>query len=350
MTTSSGPSFALGTFSERGRQPFPAFVLDGKIAPIDALKPVFEQLGVALLGMSSVLELLQSWETSFGALRRAADFLQDELHRSERRRSIFVPSEQVRFHPPVDLPRQVFCAGANYRKHVVDLIVDQATGEDSGLSPDERRARATKLMDERTAHGAPFVFSKPASAITGPYDPVTLPRHAAQPDWELELAVIIGKPGRHVSRGEALDYVAGYTIVNDITNRDLVFRKDTGAMGADWIAAKGSPSYLPMGPYLVPACFVPDPQNLQITLRLNGQVMQDESTADMIFGVARIIEFLSTYVQLWPGDLIATGSPAGNGTHYNRFLKPGDIMEGSVTGLGEIRNECIGEEAGAHAS
>lgn len=350
MTTSPGPSFALGTLSERGRQPFPAFVLDGKIAPIDALKSVFEQLGVALLGAASVLELLQNWETSFDALRRAADFLQDEVHQRERWRNIFMPSEQVRFHPPVDLPRQVFCAGANYRKHVIDLIVDQAAGASRDKSPEERRVQAVKLMDERAAHGAPFVFSKPISAISGPYDPVILPRSAAQPDWELELAVIIGKPARHVRRDKALEYVAGYTIVNDITNRDLVFRKDTGAMGADWLAAKGLPSYLPTGPYLVPAPFVPDPQNLQITLKLNGQVMQNESTADMIFGVARIIEFLSTYVQLWPGDLIATGSPAGNGTHYNRFLKPGDIMEGSITGLGVQRNECVAEEAASHAA
>ncbi len=350
MTISPGPSFALGTFSERGRQPFPALVLDGKIAPIDALELVFEQLGVAPLGAASVLELFQNWETSFDALRRAADFLQDELHRGERWRNIFMPSEQVRFHPPVDLPRQVFCAGANYRKHVIDLIVDQAVGADSTLSREERRSRATKLMDERVAHGAPFVFLKPISAITGPYDAVILPRHAAQPDWEVELAVIIGKPARHVRRDKALEYVAGYTIVNDITNRDLVFRKDTGAMGADWLAAKGSPSYLPTGPYLVPAAFVPDPQNLQVTLKLNGQMMQDESTADMIFGVARIIEFLSTYVELWPGDLIATGSPAGNGTHYNRFLKPGDIMEGSITGLGVQRNECVAEEAATHAA
>ena len=121
-------------------------------------------------------------------------------------------------------------------------------------------------------------------------------------------------------------------------------------MGADWISAKGAPSYLPTGPYLVPSSFVTDPQNLQITLRLNGQAMQNESTADMIFDVARIIEYLSTYVQLWPGDLIATGSPAGNGAHYNRFLKPGDVMEGSITGLGTQRNECVAEEAEAHAS
>ena len=348
MKTSSNSKFALGTFSTVGHSQFAGLVLDGRIAPIHALKPLFEELRIGSVESSSVVQLLQNWDTNYAALQRAVDFL-SETANGKRWRSLFLPAEQLRFHPPVDLPRQIFCAGANYRKHVIDLMVDQAAGADSALSRDERLARATKLMDDRAAHGAPFAFSKPASAITGPYDPVILPKHATQPDWELELAVIIGKPARHVSREKALDYVAGYTIVNDITNRDQVFRKDTGSMGADWIAAKGSPSYLPMGPYLVPAAFVPDPQHLQITLRLNGEVMQDETTADMIFGVARIIEFLSTHVQLWPGDLIATGSPAGNGTHYNRFLKPGDIMEGSITGLSEIRNHCVAEETGAHA-
>ena len=344
------PGFALGTFSAGGSPPFAALVLRDKVAPIHALKPVFEKLGCAPLGSFSILGLLENWEESFTTLQRAAGLLQNDGGKSEEWRNILPPSGQLKFRPPVDVPRQVFCSGANYRKHVIDLIVDQAVGTDSNLSREERQARATRLMDERAAHGAPFVFSLPPSAITGPYDPVILPRNAVQPDWELELAVIIGKPARHVHRDEALSYVAGYTIVNDITNRDLVFRKDTGAMGADWIAAKGLPSYLPTGPYLVPAGFVPDPQNLQITLKLNGQVMQNESTADMIFGVARIIEFLSTYVQLWPGDLIATGSPAGNGTHYNRFLKPGDIMEGSITGLGMQRNECLAEEAGTHVA
>ncbi len=345
-----GLDFALGTFSADERPPFPALVLRDRVAPIHALKRVFEKLGRATLASATMLEVLQDWDTSFDSLRRAADFLTSDEAHEEPWRNIFLPIDQLKVHPPVDLPRQVFCAGANYRKHVIDLIVDQAAGADSTLSREERLARATKLVDERAIHGAPFVFSKPSSAITGPYDAVILPQYAVQPDWELELAVIIGKPARYVSRDKALDHVAGYTIANDITNRDLVFRKDTGAMGADWIAAKGSPSYLPTGPCLVPAAFIPDPQNLQITLKLNDQVMQDESTADMIFGVARIIEFLSAYVQLWPGDLIATGSPAGNGTHYNRFLESGDIMEGSITGLGTQRNRCVAEEAATHAA
>jgi len=344
------PGFALGTFSAGGGPPFAALVLHDGVAPIYALKPVFEKLGCAPLGSSSILNLLENWGESFTTLQRAAGLIQNDGGRSEEWRNILMLSNQLRFHPPVDLPRQVFCAGANYRKHVIDLIVDQAAGSSSDQTPEERRAQAAKMMDDRAAHGAPFVFLKPVSAITGPYDPVVLPRLAAQPDWELELGVIISKPARHVRREKALDYVAGYTIVNDITNRDLVFRKDAGAMGADWIAAKGFPGYLPTGPYLVPSAFVADPQNLRITLKLNGQVMQDETTADMIFSVARIIEFLSTHVQLWPGDLIATGSPAGNGTHYSRFLKPGDVMEGSITGLGIQRNQCVAEEAATHVA
>lgn len=330
--------------------PFPAMVFDGRVVPLPALKPVFEKIGFREISSDSMLAVLENWEENLAVLRRAADFLLTDGAKDLRWRDLFTPSEQLRFRPPVDLPRQIFCVGANYRQHVIDLIVDQAAGTDKNLNREERRSQAAKLMDERAAHGAPFVFSKPPSAITGPFDPVILPQHASQADWELELAVVVGKPCRHVSRDQALSYVAGYAIVNDITNRDLVFRKDAGALGADWLAAKGSPTYLPTGPYLVPSAFVPNPQDLHIALKLNGQVMQGESTADMIFGVSRIIEYLSQYVQLWPGDLIATGSPAGNGTHYNRFLKPGDILEGSITGLGTQRNWCVAEEVRANAS
>jgi 2-keto-4-pentenoate hydratase/2-oxohepta-3-ene-1,7-dioic acid hydratase in catechol pathway len=112
-------------------------------------------------------------------------------------------------------------------------------------------------------------------------------------------------------------------------------------MGMDWLSSKNAPTFLPMGPYLVPAAYVGNPQELQLTLRLNGQVMQDESSADMIFDVARLIEFISQSVKLLPGDLICTGSPSGNGTHYNRFLQAGDVMEGTIAKLGTLRNPCI---------
>jgi 2-keto-4-pentenoate hydratase/2-oxohepta-3-ene-1,7-dioic acid hydratase in catechol pathway len=239
----------------------------------------------------------------------------------------------------------VFCSGANYKKHVIDLIVDEGGGPASeNMTPEERRAWATKMMDDRAANGFPYMFTKPVSAITGAQDNIVLPPHAKAPDWELELGVVIGRKARHVSKIEALNYVAGYSIVNDITNRDHVFRRDAvKAMGTDWVAAKGSPTYLPFGPYLVPSAFVPDPQTLQLTLKLNGEIKQDESTADMIFDVARQIEYLSSLVELWPGDVICTGSPAGNGTHYKRFLREGDVVESTITGLGMQRNVCVKE-------
>ena len=343
--TDKGPQFALGTFSTAGGMPFAGLVLGDSVAPLESLGPRIRKAWAVTRGSFSILSLLENWDENLALLREIVASLPVGEGQRGVKDEAFVPISSLRVHPPVDLPRQVFCAGANYKKHVIDLIVDQAIGPNKDTSVEERRAQTAKMMDDRAAHGVPFVFSKPVSAITGAFDSVILPRQAQQPDWELELAVIIGKPARHVSREQALDYVAGYTIVNDVTNRDLVFRKDIGAMGADWLMAKGSPTYLPTGPFLVPAVFIDDPQNLRITLKLNGQMMQDESTADMIFGVARIIEFLSANVQLWPGDLIATGSPAGNGTHYNRYLTPGDLIEGSITGLGTQRNRCVAEGA-----
>jgi 2,4-didehydro-3-deoxy-L-rhamnonate hydrolase len=132
-------------------------------------------------------------------------------------------------------------------------------------------------------------------------------------------------------------------IVNDLTLRDKVFRPDAGPLGADWLAAKNSPTFLPAGPLLVPRTASPDPGDLRITLRLNGQVMQDESTKDMIFGVPRIIAHCSQVATLLPGDLVLTGSPAGNGLAHGRLLRPGDIMESAITGLGSQANRCVAE-------
>ena len=321
-------SFALGTFSQAGNQPFPAVVVNQQVIPLQAFS--------GLMAADSILSLLENWGANFATLAEQVDSVTEKA----------ISLESVKIYPPVNLPRQIFCSGANYKKHVIDLIVDEGGGPASeNMTTEERRAWATKMMDDRAANGFPYMFSKPVSVVTGAYDNIVLPPHAKAPDWELELGVIMGRKARHVSKAEALNYVAGYSIVNDITNRDHVFRRDAvKAMGSDWIAAKGSPTYLPFGPYLVPAAFVADPQNLQLTLKLNGEIKQDESTADMIFDIARQIEYLSSLVELWPGDVICTGSPAGNGTHYKRFLQEGDVVETTITGLGMQRNVCEKEK------
>jgi 2-keto-4-pentenoate hydratase/2-oxohepta-3-ene-1,7-dioic acid hydratase in catechol pathway len=335
-------SFGLATCSLAGGAPFAALVVDGRVLSLAAAAPFVRRQGLELSAAGSVLAILEQWSRNFPALQRVADALAAGSEGGLEPAAL--PLDAVRLHPPVDLPRQVFCSGANYKKHVIELHVAQTFHKNEGMSREERLIAATRMMDERAASGTPFFFCKAQSTVIGPHDPIVLPADVTQPDWELELGVVIGKAARHVSRAEALDYVAGYVVVNDITSRERVNRKDMKEMGMDWVASKCSPTFLPTGPWLVPAAFAGDPQQLQITLKLNGQTMQNESTADMIFNVARLIEALSKFCLLQPGDLICTGSPAGNGMHYGRFLQPGDVVEGSISGIGAIRNTCVADK------
>jgi 2,4-didehydro-3-deoxy-L-rhamnonate hydrolase len=336
MTSTPVPLFRLGTFSLADEPPFPGLVLAEQMHAIRDLTALQGNLGLQLHGTASVRDLLDRWDVNLPVLHAIVEALASGA--SARG----VALERLRTHAPV-VPRQIFQAGANYHKHVVDLIVDSALARDPAANAERLRADASEMMRKRATEGKPYIFMGLPSSLTGPHDPIVIPYDVSQADWELELAAVIGIPARRVPRSQALDHVAAYTIANDITARERVARPDAPQMGMDWMASKGSPTFLPVGPLLTPAQFVPDPQALRITLRLNGQPMQDESTADMIFSVARIIEFISQYVQLQPGDLILTGSPAGNGTHYNRFLRPGDVLEGEVAGVGRIRNECASE-------
>ncbi|MTD56525.1 fumarylacetoacetate hydrolase family protein [Amycolatopsis pithecellobii] len=236
-------------------------------------------------------------------------------------------------------PGQLFQSGANYHKHVVDLTV--AAAIEAGRPEAEARARAKAMMDEQVENGTPYVFIGLPSAICGPYDDIVLPPIGVRHDWELELGVVIGHEARNVRREDAMAHVAAYVIANDLTTRDRVFRPDLPSIGTDWLAGKNSPTFSPLGPWVVPAGFVADPMDLRLTLRLNGETMQDESTADMIFDIAGLIEHVSSITALRPGDLLLTGSPAGNGAHHGRYLKPGDVLTAAITGLGEQRNTCM---------
>ncbi|WP_107430377.1 fumarylacetoacetate hydrolase family protein, partial [Streptomyces bobili] len=253
------------------------------------------------------------------------------------------PLSDFRVHAPV-APRQVFQSGANYRQHVIDLhVAHRAPGDDR--PEEERRAEAADIMDRRAAEDLPYVFIGLPSAITGPYDDVVLPAWAEKPDWELELAAVIGRPAHRVSVEDAHQHIAGYTIANDLTDRATVFRRDMPQIGTDWLRSKNAPGFTPLGPWIVPAESIADTGDLRLTLRLNGETMQDESTKDMIFSVARMVSYASQSARLLPGDLVLTGSPAGNGMHWGRLLRDGDVMEGAVTGLGVQRTRCVAETA-----
>jgi 2-keto-4-pentenoate hydratase/2-oxohepta-3-ene-1,7-dioic acid hydratase in catechol pathway len=341
MTVNTTPAYALGTFSVAGSPAFPGLVIRDKVIALTALETLNSQLGVALRGTDSMLSVFEYWPQNAPALAKIADYVSRHLVDEKALPATPIDVALLKVHAPVT-PRQFLCSGANYHKHVVDLIVDQSNDPAvAGESEEVRRAYAENLMNERAKNGFPYIFSKLQSSITGPFDPIIVPDNVEQPDWELELAVVIGKPAFHVSQEDALDYVAGYTIANDISNRELIHRKDLKAIGTDWVMGKSCPTYTPIGPYIVPASLVEDPQNLLITLKLNGEVMQNERTSDMIFPITRLIEYLSSRIQLLPGDILITGSPSGNGSHYNRFLKAGDVLEGTIENIGIQRNVCV---------
>ncbi|HEY0932549.1 MAG TPA: fumarylacetoacetate hydrolase family protein [Trebonia sp.] len=308
--------------ADLGGGPVPALVSGDRVLDLSAVP------GTA--GAGTVTELLERWAAVLPALDAAA----------ADPGAGWRPLAEASLHSPVE-PRQVFQAGANYRRHVIDLAAAHHDGGD-GRSIEQVRADAAAAMDGRLKQ-PPFVFTGLPSAICGPYDDVVLPRDGGQPDWELELAAVIGRPARRLAVTEALNAVAGWVIVNDLTLRDKVFRAEAGPLGADWLAAKNSPTFLPAGPVIVPRSAIPDPGDLRITLRLNGQVMQDESTKDMIFDVARIIAHCSQVATLLPGDLVLTGSPAGNGLAHGRLLRPGDFLESAIAGLGAQANHCVAE-------
>ncbi len=337
---SSQPHFSIGTFAGNDGKPFPALVV-GEIVTALAELP---EVSSAVKRCPSTLALFEQWDSALPELNSAAASLSGQpAERSMDRSSLRVDIPLV--------PRQMFCSGANYYKHVVDILVDSIDlSADSDPSPERRRAAAEKIMNHRRERGQPFCFVKPVSTLLAPYDDFPVPPDSARPDWELELALVMGRPAHRIGRDKALEYVAGYCIANDITSRDHLFRRDLPDLGMDWICSKSKPGYCPLGPTIIPAQFIDDPQDLWIEFRLNGEVMQSESTADMIFGVAHLIEFLSTHVKLFPGDIICTGSPSGNGTHYNRFLTPGDVMEGTISGLGVLRNHCVAEHVAQDAA
>ncbi|GGS31843.1 fumarylacetoacetate hydrolase family protein [Streptomyces griseoviridis] len=320
----AGP-FALGTLSAPDGPAFPALVTpDGQVLDLRAA------FGDERL---TVRDLLERWDTALERLRALAGD-GDAVRR---------PLAEFRVHAPVE-PRQVFQSGANYRQHVIDLhVAHRAPGDERPEA--ERRAEAAELMDRRAAEDLPYVFIGLPSAVTGPYDDVTLPAWAEKPDWELELAAVIGRPAYRVPVEEALSYVAGYTIANDLTDRATVFRRDMPQIGTDWLRSKNAPGFTPLGPWIVPAGSLADPGDLRLVLKLNGETMQDESTKDMIFSLARMVSYASQSARLLPGDLVLTGSPAGNGMHWGRLLRDGDVMDASITGLGSQRTRCVAQDA-----
>ena len=222
----------------------------------------------------------------------------------------------VRLIAPIPVPRRnVFCVGRNYKEHVAEAA--------------KARATEAKLPE------VPHFFTKPPQSVIGPYDDIPWDAVVTQQlDYEVELGVVIGRAGRNIPRERALDYVFGYTVINDITGRDLQKRH------GQWFKGKGLDGSCPMGPWIVERAALPDPQRIMVRLRVNGEQRQESSTSMMIFDVREIISQLSQGLMLEPGDVIATGTPSGVGFAMSppRFLGDGDIVETEVEGVGMLKN------------
>jgi 2,4-didehydro-3-deoxy-L-rhamnonate hydrolase len=335
--------FKLGTFAVAGGgAPFPGLVLadshgSDRVVPLAHADFLLTPLNLRLRSADSLLSLLEDWDLNFQALAILCQSSTPELLQAS------LPLNAVHIRAPVGPPRQIFCTIANFRSHVVESILDNGVPPHTdSMDAEARRVYAIQAIEDRMK-GAPYVSFKLPSTVIGPTDPLEIPRYTQRLDWELELGVVIGRSARRVSRANAMSYVAGYVMVNDITARDLVRRADVPAMGTDWLQSKNGPGFLPMGPYLVPAAFLPDPYALKMTLSLNERLLQNGVVADMMFDIETQIEYLSQYVQLLPGDVICTGTPAGCGTHYKRYLQPGDVIHASISELGNQHTPCVAE-------
>ena len=317
-------SFGIGTFAYGGGRPFPALVQpDG-----------------------GVLSLADRWADThaiFDDWDRAFDLLVDLAAKDRGSDLRFADLTAL---PCVSHPNMLF-AGSNYRQHVAEMMTHNKFNQHnrlSGESDEDFFSRNLLEVDRRAREGMPFFWTGLHSSLAGANDNILLPLIGEHPDWELELGVIVGRTGRYVKPDEAGDLIAGYVIVNDLGTVDE-FRRTDVRFQFDWIS-KHQPNFKLLGPFIVPKPFVRFDE-IRIELKLNGDVMQDWPVTDMIFSPEQILSYASERVRLVPGDLLSTGSPPGNGAfHGNRWLRPGDVVESSLTGLGRQRNAVVAEETG----
>lgn len=218
----------------------------------------------------------------------------------------------IRIGPPISRPSKIVCVGLNYAKHAAE----------SGM----------KIPDE------PVLFFKSSSAITGPYDPIIIPKNSSKTDWEVELAIVIGKRASYVSKEDALNYIAGYVLHNDVSEREFQIERS-----GQWVKGKSCDSFAPIGPFIATADEIENPNNLNLWLKVNGEEMQNSNTSDFIFNIEEVVSYISQFMTLMPGDIISTGTPFGVGLGLNppKYLKEGDIVELGIEGLGISKQTCI---------
>jgi len=267
----------------------------GKVTPGALLEEKQQVADLSTLGYSSALDVIER-----GGLPNIGGV---KTHLLER----------VRLHAPLANPPRVFAIGLNYRDHAIE----------SGMEIPK----------------TPVVFFKLTTSIIGPGEPIVLPKNSTEPDYEAEFAFVIGKGGFRIPAAAWRDHVYGYTIVNDVSARDVQFAT------SQWSMSKSFPTFCPLGPSIVTADEIADPHALQIGLSIDGEVLQNSNTCELVFGIPELIEHLSSITPLLPGDIVSTGTPPGVGLGRNpkRWLKPGETVTVSIEGLGSLTNPVVAE-------
>lgn len=278
------------------------------------------QTAAASLGIALPAEMVALLQLGPDGIQTA---LQVEAHLKQARRP-GTPADAVKIMAPILRPPKILALAGNYASHV----------RESGWEMPDK----TKIT--------PRVFIKPVTAVNHPGDPIIIPALTEAMDYELELAAVIGTAGKDIDPAKALDHVAGYMVFNDVSARSLTIAEGRTPRDRDpffdWLNGKWFDTFAPMGPFLVTSDEVGDPQKLAMRLTVNGQVRQDATTEQLVFSVAELVAFASQLMTLEPGDIMATGTPAGVGAGQGRFLKPGDVIEGTIEKLGTLTNPVVG--------
>lgn len=282
----------LVTFRRSGAAPEAGVVVDGRV------------IGLSGAGYSSLTDVIGNWQSAKEAI---SSFI------SKAPQEATSDLASVTLMAPLPRPSKLICVGLNYREHAIESKMEIPS--------------------------IPTIFNKFPSCVVGPGDKVILPKNSEKPDYEAEFAFIIGKSGRHVPADKWQEYIFGYTIINDVSARD--FQMAT----SQWLMGKTFDTFAPMGPWIVTADEISDPHNLDIKMTINGEVLQNSNTRELIFRIPELIAYLSSVFTLEPGDVVSTGTPSGVGLGHKppRWLRAGDECVISVAGIGELRNPVVAE-------
>ncbi len=318
----NGTPFKLGTFAKSGGGAFAAIVLGDDAIPLTAAAVAGKS---ALASVSTIQGLLQNWNANFAALQEIVAFLEKEGRPGAQKLA------GLRTLPPVARPGKMFYAAQNFQEHVDEMLR-------AGMTP----ASGPKFTGEKSTSD-PYLFLKAPSTLCGANDDIAIPLGLKKIDWEAEIALAIGKPGKRIKAERALNHVAGFMTTNDVSARDLQIRADRPGLRSDWLNGKSHDNFAPMGPFLVPRVFVPDAMNLFIRLTVNGEIKQNGNTSQFIFTPEEQIAYASNILSLESGDIFSCGTCGGVGQGTNTFLKAGDVMETEIEGLGKMRNRMVTE-------